>query len=182
MIAQPVPPEAASPDTVAFRDLAPDRCRAFLQGQEGPSGLCCGRRVAGGGRYPAGGYFAGRPAGFVTPPPPRRTEHLRAKTGTPPATMPPLRRAPRRLRHPLPPLKDRALTSKDGHLDVDDAARALGAHPSRVLAALTSGAVPAEKVGRGRFRVAVADLDRLAVALGLGPRAASPDADTDEPG
>ena len=54
------------------------------------------------------------------------------------------------------------MTSKDGRLNVDDAARALGAHPSRVLAALTSGAVPAEKVGRGRFRVAVADLDRLA--------------------
>ena len=50
-----------------------------------------------------------------------------------------------------------------------------------VLAALTSGAVPAEKVGRGRFRVAVADLDQLAVALGLGPRAASPDADMAEP-
>src|SRR3954465_2371251 len=77
--------------------------------------------------------------------------------------------------------KDRALTSKDGHLDVDDAARALGAHPSRVLAALTSGAGPAERVGRGRFGVAGADLDRLAVALGLGPRAASPDADMAEP-
>ena len=74
------------------------------------------------------------------------------------------------------------MTSKDGHLDVDDAARALGAHPSRVLAALTSGAVPAEKVGRGRFRVAVADLGRLAEALGLGPQAASPDADMAEPG
>ena len=74
------------------------------------------------------------------------------------------------------------MTSKDGRLDVDDAARALGAHPSRVLAALTSGAVPAEKVGRGRFRVAVADLDRLAVALGLGPRPASPDDDTAELG
>jgi hypothetical protein len=51
-----------------------------------------------------------------------------------------------------------------------------------VLAALTGGAVPAEKVGRGRFRVAVADLDRLAVALGLGPRAASPEPDTGELG
>ena len=74
------------------------------------------------------------------------------------------------------------MTSKDGRLDVEDAARALGAHPSRVLAALTSGAVPAEKVGRGRFRVAVADMDRLAAALGLGPQAASPDADMAEPG
>jgi hypothetical protein len=73
------------------------------------------------------------------------------------------------------------MTSKDGRLDVEDAARALGAHPSRVLAALASGAVPAEKVGRGRFRVAVADLDRLAAALGLGPQAASPDDDTAGP-
>ena len=74
------------------------------------------------------------------------------------------------------------MSSKDGRVNVEDAARTLGAHPSRVLAALTSGAVPAEKLGRGRFRVAVADLDRLAVALGLGPRLASPDADMAEPG
>ena len=74
------------------------------------------------------------------------------------------------------------MASEDGRINVEDAARALGAHPSRVLAALTGGAVPAEKVGRGRFRVAVADLDRLAAALGLGPQAASPDADTAEPG
>jgi hypothetical protein len=74
------------------------------------------------------------------------------------------------------------MTSKDGHLNVEDAARALGAHPVRVLAALTSGTVPAEKVGRGRFRVAIADLDQLAAALGLGQRAASMDADMAEPG
>jgi len=74
------------------------------------------------------------------------------------------------------------MSSKDGQLSVEDAARALGAHPARVLAALTGGAVPAEKVGRGRFRVAAADLDQLAAALGLGPHAASPDADTAEPG
>ena len=74
------------------------------------------------------------------------------------------------------------MPSKDGSLNVEDAARALGAHPSRVLAALISGAVPAEKVGRGRFRVAAADLDRLAAALGLGPQAASSDADVGEPG
>ena len=65
------------------------------------------------------------------------------------------------------------MSSKDGRINAEDAAR--------VLAALTGGAVPAEKVGRGRFRVAVADLDRLAAALGLGPQAASSDADTDEP-
>jgi len=38
-----------------------------------------------------------------------------------------------------------------------------------------------EKVGRGRFRVAVADLDQLAAALGLGPRPASPEVDMVEP-
>ena len=73
------------------------------------------------------------------------------------------------------------MTSKDGRLDVEDAARALGAHPSRVLAALTGSAVPAEKVGRGRFRVAVANLDRLAAALGLGPQPAGL-TPPDEPG
>ena len=73
------------------------------------------------------------------------------------------------------------MPSKNGSINVEDAARALGAHPSRVLAALTSGAVPAEKVGWGRFRVAVADLDQLAAALGLGPRPASPDDDMAEP-
>ena len=66
MIAPPVLPEAAPPNVVAFRDLAPDRCRAFLQGQEGPSGLCCGRRVTGGDRYLARSYCAGHRAGFVT--------------------------------------------------------------------------------------------------------------------
>ncbi len=74
------------------------------------------------------------------------------------------------------------MPGKDGSINVEDAARALGAHPSRVLAVLASGAVPAEKVGRGRFRVAVADLDQLAAALGLGPRPASPDDDMAEPG
>ena len=61
-----VPPEAASPNTVAFRDLADGRCRAFLPNQEGAGGLCCGRRVAGGDRYLAGSYCAGHRAGFVT--------------------------------------------------------------------------------------------------------------------
>ena len=74
------------------------------------------------------------------------------------------------------------MPSKDGRLNVEDAARALGAHPSRVLAALTSGAVPAEKVGRGRFRVAVADLDRLAAALGLGPQPRRGTTTSAEPG
>ena len=68
MIAPPVPPEAASPNTVAFRDLADGRCRAFLPNQEGAGGLCCGRRVAGGDRYLAGSYCARHRAGFVTRP------------------------------------------------------------------------------------------------------------------
>ena len=67
------------------------------------------------------------------------------------------------------------MSSKDGRPNVEDAAGTLGAHPARVLAALTSGAVPAEKVGRGRFRVA--DLDRLAAALGLGPQPTTPPAE-----
>ena len=68
MIAPPVPPPALppSPEAVAFRDLAPDRCRAFLPDQEGAAGLCCGRRVAGGDRYLARSYCAGHRAGFVT--------------------------------------------------------------------------------------------------------------------
>ena len=66
MIAPPTLPEAASPNTVAFRDLADGRCRAFLEGQEGPAGLCCGQRVAGGDRYLAKSYCAGHRAGFVT--------------------------------------------------------------------------------------------------------------------
>ena len=74
------------------------------------------------------------------------------------------------------------MPSKDGSINVEDAARALGAHPSRVLAALASGAVPAEKIGRGRFRVAVADLDRLAAVLGLERWPASPGAGVAELG
>ena len=66
------------------------------------------------------------------------------------------------------------MSGKDGHRNVEDAARALRAHPARVLAVLASGAVPAEKVGQGRFRVAVADLDRLAEALGLGLQPTTP--------
>ena len=68
MIMPPVPPAARppSPEGVAFRDLAPDRCRAFLPNQEGPAGLCCGKRVAGGDGFLAGSYCAGHRAGFVT--------------------------------------------------------------------------------------------------------------------
>ena len=31
--------------SVPFRDLGPGRCYAFLPGQAGAGGLCCGRRV-----------------------------------------------------------------------------------------------------------------------------------------
>jgi hypothetical protein len=45
------PPLAAEPavvssrDAVPFRDLGPGRCHAFLAGQEGAGGLCCGKQV-----------------------------------------------------------------------------------------------------------------------------------------
>ena len=63
-----MPPAARppSPEGVAFRDLAPDRCRAFLPDQEGAAGLCCGKRVAGGDGFLAASYCAGHRAGFVT--------------------------------------------------------------------------------------------------------------------
>jgi hypothetical protein len=51
---------------VAFRDLAPDRCRAFLPNEEGAAGLCCGKRVVGGDGFLAESYCAGHRAGFVT--------------------------------------------------------------------------------------------------------------------
>jgi hypothetical protein len=53
---------------VPFRDLGPDRCRAFLPSQEGAGGLCCGRRVVGGDGFLAESYCAGHRAGFVTRP------------------------------------------------------------------------------------------------------------------
>ena len=47
-VTPPLAAEAAvvpSRDAVPFRDLGPGRCYAFLAGQEGPGGLCCGKRV-----------------------------------------------------------------------------------------------------------------------------------------
>jgi hypothetical protein len=51
---------------VPFRDLRPDRCRAFLPNEEGAAGLCCGKRVAGGDGFLSESYCAGHRAGFVT--------------------------------------------------------------------------------------------------------------------
>jgi hypothetical protein len=47
-VTPPLAAEAAvvpSRDAVPFRDLGPGRCYAFLPGQAGAGGLCCGRRV-----------------------------------------------------------------------------------------------------------------------------------------
>ena len=49
-----VPP----PTAVPFRDLGPDRCRAFLAGQAGAGGLCCGKRVMRRGGFLGGEYCA----------------------------------------------------------------------------------------------------------------------------
>ncbi len=39
------PAVVPAPDAVPFRDLRPDRCHAFLAGQAGTEGLCCGKPV-----------------------------------------------------------------------------------------------------------------------------------------
>jgi hypothetical protein len=41
-----------------FRDLALNRCHAFLPGEEGAGGWCCGRPVAGDSRFLARSYCA----------------------------------------------------------------------------------------------------------------------------
>jgi hypothetical protein len=63
MLPPVTPPLAAEPavvlppGAVPFRDLGPGRCRAFLAGQAGAGGLCCGRRVERrGGRSLGEGY------------------------------------------------------------------------------------------------------------------------------
>lgn len=40
-----LPLATPSSTAVPFRDLGPGRCRAFLPGQAGAGGLCCGKRV-----------------------------------------------------------------------------------------------------------------------------------------
>jgi hypothetical protein len=63
----PVPTDTC-PDphaAVPFRDLRPDRCRAFLPNEEGAAGLCCGKRVVGGDGFLAESYCARHRAGFV---------------------------------------------------------------------------------------------------------------------
>jgi hypothetical protein len=60
-----VPP----PTAVPFRDLGPGRCRAFLAGQEGAGGLCCGKRVGHrGGRSLGEDYCAEHRLVFVIQP------------------------------------------------------------------------------------------------------------------
>jgi hypothetical protein len=62
----PIDTHPAPRIAVPFRDLGPDRCRAFLPNQEGAAGLCCGKRVVGGDGFLAESYCAGHRAGFVT--------------------------------------------------------------------------------------------------------------------
>jgi hypothetical protein len=46
------------PSATRFRDLALNQCHAFLPGQEGADGWCCGRPVMGGERFLAESYCA----------------------------------------------------------------------------------------------------------------------------
>jgi hypothetical protein len=45
LAAEPAIPVVPPPTAVPFRDLGPGRCYAFLAGQAGAGGLCCGKRV-----------------------------------------------------------------------------------------------------------------------------------------
>jgi hypothetical protein len=49
---------ACWPSATRFRDLALNQCHAFLPGQEGADGWCCGRPVMGGERFLAESYCA----------------------------------------------------------------------------------------------------------------------------
>jgi hypothetical protein len=49
---------ACGPAATRFRDLALNRCHAFLPDEEGPGGWCCGRSVVGGDRLLAESYCA----------------------------------------------------------------------------------------------------------------------------
>jgi hypothetical protein len=53
------------PDATRFRDLESGQCHAFLPGQEGSSGWCCGRPVVGGDRLLAESYCAEHRALFI---------------------------------------------------------------------------------------------------------------------
>ena len=46
------------PNATRFRDLALNRCHAFLPGEEGAGGWCCGLPVVGGDRFLAESYCA----------------------------------------------------------------------------------------------------------------------------
>jgi hypothetical protein len=57
---QPLPADVrvSWPRATRFRDLVLNQCHAFLPGQEGPDGWCCGRPVMGGERFLAKSYCA----------------------------------------------------------------------------------------------------------------------------
>ena len=57
---QPLPADVRGswPSATRFRDLALNQCHAFLPGQEGPDGWCCGRPVKGGKGLLAKSYCA----------------------------------------------------------------------------------------------------------------------------
>jgi hypothetical protein len=63
---QPLPADARVnwPSATRFRDLALNQCHAFLPGQEGPDGWCCGRPVMGSERFLAKSYCAQHCATF----------------------------------------------------------------------------------------------------------------------
>ena len=56
------------PDATRFRDLEPGQCHAFLPGQEGSDGWCCGQPVVGGDRLLAESYCAEHRALFIMRP------------------------------------------------------------------------------------------------------------------
>ena len=56
--ALPTSARAKFPAATRFRDLALNRCHAFLPDQEGAGGWCCGRPVEGGDRFLAESYCA----------------------------------------------------------------------------------------------------------------------------
>jgi hypothetical protein len=68
----PAAARALWPAATRFRDLALDRCHAFLPDQEGPAGWCCGQPVEGGRRFLAESYCAHHCTSFRVRGPARR--------------------------------------------------------------------------------------------------------------
>ena len=67
----PRPPEARPRGPTPFCDLGFGSCRAFLEGQEGARGLCCGKPVMGGDGKLARSYCAEHHRSFYAIPGPR---------------------------------------------------------------------------------------------------------------